>query len=370
MVQHITDMVKIAGQTVDRATLTGLQNASQKSGVSFQYLVAKASQESSLQTDAQADTSSAAGLFQFTRGTWLDMMKKYGALYGYGDLAQKISVTDDGKAVVKDPVAEKRLMALRGNAEASGLMAAEYARDNATSLHETLGRGPDAADLYLAHFLGPNGASQLLNAAATTPAASAAGLLPAAAKANHTIFYTPEGRTRGAAEVVKLVRERFTGQMDRYAEVAASVTRQDTPGTVAERGPIGAPNSSAASFTPASAALTKTEKADPNKAMISHFIIEEMAKLISTHPMTMSDGSESEEPGADDTTLSSSGLKGADWAATMTRSLTKDGATTADQAALERGIARGRAMEANRTYEMLNAVPGAPFLPGRRKDPS
>ncbi len=85
MVQHVpnivtTNMVNVAGQTVDRATLTGLKTASQKSGVSFQYLIAKAAQESSLQTAAQADTSSTAGLFQFTRGTWLDMMKKYGAL--------------------------------------------------------------------------------------------------------------------------------------------------------------------------------------------------------------------------------------------------------------------------------------------------
>jgi L-aminopeptidase/D-esterase-like protein len=54
MVQHISNLIKVAGQTVERATLTGLQNASQKSGVSFQYLVAKAAQESSLQTDAKA----------------------------------------------------------------------------------------------------------------------------------------------------------------------------------------------------------------------------------------------------------------------------------------------------------------------------
>ena len=32
MVQHVSDLVKIAGQTVERTTLTGLQNASQKSG--------------------------------------------------------------------------------------------------------------------------------------------------------------------------------------------------------------------------------------------------------------------------------------------------------------------------------------------------
>ncbi len=352
MVQNISDMVKIAGQTVDRATLTGLQNASQKSGVSFQYLVAKAAQESSLQTDAQADTSSAAGLFQFTRGTWLDMMKKYGSLYGYGDLAQKISVGDDGKAVVKDSGAEKRLMALRGNAEASALMAAEYARDNATSLHDALGRGADAADLYLAHFLGPKGASQLLNAAASEPTASAASLLPAAAKANQAIFYNAEGHARSAAEVVKLVRERFTGQMDRYADAASTMTDQEPTNVIApERGPMGI------NMNPeVRAALAKTDKADPTKTMISHYILEEMAKLISSNPMTMSDGSETEDNG-DGNALPSIAFQGADWTAAMTRSLTKDGRATADQAALERGIARGRAMEANRTYEMLNAVP-------------
>ena len=90
MVQHINDQVILAGQAVDRATLTGLKSASAKSGVSFQYLVAKAAQESSLNASAQADGSSAAGLFQFTRATWLDMVKRYGAQYGYGDLAKKI----------------------------------------------------------------------------------------------------------------------------------------------------------------------------------------------------------------------------------------------------------------------------------------
>ena len=199
MVQPIKDVVKLAGQTVDRATLTGLQNASQKSGVSFQYLVAKAAQESSLQSDAQADTSSATGLFQFTRGTWLDMMKKYGALYGYNDAAQKIHLNDDGKPIVKDAAAEQRILALRNNPEASALMAAEYARDNATAMHAALGRGVDAPDLYLAHFLGATGASELLNAAATSPSTSAAQLLPSAAKANTAVFYTPEGRARSAS---------------------------------------------------------------------------------------------------------------------------------------------------------------------------
>jgi hypothetical protein len=86
--------------------------------------------------------------------------------------------------------------------------------------------------------------------------------------------------------------------------------------------------------------------------------------------MSMTDGSADEEKDPNESGLSSNGLQGADMTAAMTRALTKPGTHTADQAALERGIAKGRAMEANRTYEMLNAVPAAPFVPVRRNDPS
>lgn len=183
----------------------------------------------------------------------------------------------------------------------------------------------------------------------------------AAAKANQSIFYNAEGHARSAAEVVKLVRERFTGQMDRYADAASTMTDQEPTNVIApERGAIGADMR---------AAVAKTDKADPAKTMISHYILEEMAKLISSHPMAMSDGSETADNG-DDNALPSTAFQGADWTAAMTRSLTKDGRATADQAALERGIARGRAIEANRTYEMLNAVPAVPFIPARRNDPS
>lgn len=367
MVQNVADVVKIAGQAVERSTLTSLQNASQKSGVSFQYLVAKAAQESSLQTDAQADTSSATGLFQFTRGTWLDMMRKYGSLYGYGDLTDKISVNNDGKPAVKDHAAEQRILALRNDAEASALMAAEYARDNAMSLHDALGRGVDASDLYLAHFLGATGASELLSAAAATPNASAASVLPAAAKANTAVFYTADGRARSVTEVVKLVRERFTGQMDRYADVAMAMTGEDAgPAIAAERATQGvampAPRGGGYAFNTAQA-----NDADPRafdtKAMVSRMMLEEMAKMIATKPMAMSDD---EEQGDDSTALGSNGFQGADFSAAVTQAMAKD--TPADQAQLARSIAKGRAGEATRTYDMLNAVPttAVPFIPVRR----
>ena len=85
MIDHGTDVVRIGGHQVERSTLKGIQTASAESGVSFHHLLAKAAQESGFNSSAQAKTSSASGLFQFTRGTWLDMMRRYGAELGFGE---------------------------------------------------------------------------------------------------------------------------------------------------------------------------------------------------------------------------------------------------------------------------------------------
>ncbi len=309
MVQPLNDLVKIAGQSVERSTLTGLKVASAKSGVSFQYLVAKAAQESSLNTEAQASTSSAAGLFQFTRGTWLDMMHRYGSQYGYGDLAQKISVSDAGKTVVADAGAERRLLDLREDPEASGLMAAAYAQDNAATLENTLGRLPDSADLYLAHFLGASGASIVLNAAQETPEMAAASMLPAAAKANRAVFFTKDGAPRSAADVVTLVRERFTSQLDRFADTAAPAEPQAPDAPKAK---------SRTATTQVARGFERLDKNDTAKKMMQMMVLEEMAKLIALRPMQMIDGEGEEDMYSQ--LVSPAGFHGQDFTAAMMRS--------------------------------------------------
>ena len=342
MTREITHLLKIAGQKVERSTINGLKVASAKSGVSFQYLVAKAAQESNLKTDAQASTSSAAGLFQFTRGTWFDMMKRYGAQYGYGALAQKITEDASGKATVKDPAAEQGILALREDPEASGLMAAEFARDSAASLQEQLGRAADAPDLYLAHFLGASGASQLLNTAQDHPTKSAASVLPAAAKANMSVFYTPEGHARSAADVVALVRERFSGQMDRFADASC----ESTP-VAAPKKPISTQHFSLKN--------DDQNTDDPSRAMVSRYIIEELSKMIASKPMaTVDDGDNS-------TSLQSNGLQGTDWTAAMTDSFAKD-MLPVKQALKQtlkhaRTAAIGNADAASQAYAALGARP-------------
>jgi Transglycosylase SLT domain len=155
-----------------------IARAAQATGVDFSYLLGQAQLESSLDPGARAAASSAAGLYQFTSSTWLATVGKHGAEHGLG-WAQD---------------AERgQVLALRYNPDAAALMAAELAGDNRDALAGVLGREPDAAELYMAHFLGAPGAGKFLTALAADPLQSAAALFPMPAAANRAVFFEPGG---------------------------------------------------------------------------------------------------------------------------------------------------------------------------------
>ena len=148
---------------------------------------------------AKARTSSAAGLFQFIEQTWLGTVKAHGAKHGYGQYADLIHRGSDGRWRV-DGSARNVVLDLRFDPQAASTMAAELTASNAAYLRGRTGREPGAGDLYAAHFLGPAGAAQLMEAMERRPGASAAAIFPAAASANRSIFYR-EGRAATVAEV-------------------------------------------------------------------------------------------------------------------------------------------------------------------------
>lgn len=185
-----------------------IANASAATGIDFGYLLGQAKIESSLNPAAQASSSSAAGLFQFTSGTWLAMVDRHGADYGLGWAGDAIT---NGK--VADPAMRDQILALRFDPQIASLMAAELAGENKAALTGVLGREPDAAELYMAHFLGADGAGQFLTALAADPAQSAAAILPRAAAANRAIFYGEGGAPRSVGEVMNLMRTRMAGAM-------------------------------------------------------------------------------------------------------------------------------------------------------------
>ena len=188
-----------------------IARASAATGVDFNYLLAQAKIESALDPSARARTSSAAGLYQFTAGTWLETLDRHGARHGLGWADDAIDRSSGRTAV--HPGMRGHLMALRFDPNASALMAAELARDNAGELRGVLGREPDSTELYLAHFLGAGGARTFLGALQTDPAQSAAALLPQAAGANRPIFYDGV-RARSVGEVMDLMRGKVASAME------------------------------------------------------------------------------------------------------------------------------------------------------------
>lgn len=168
---------------------TAIQDASSLTGVSADYLQRAARRESAFNPFARATTSSATGLFQFVEATWLGLMRKHGARYGYAREASAIQLTAGGRPVVSDPMMRAHILALRMDPQLASLLAGHLTRDNAEAWQRATGRPASAGDLYVAHVLGSDGAISLMRAAVITPERPARDVLPGAAAANKKLFY-------------------------------------------------------------------------------------------------------------------------------------------------------------------------------------
>lgn len=189
------DGIKGASAAVEQA----IRRASATTGVDFEFLVKTAKRESGFDPTARARTSSAAGLFQFLEQTWLSVVKRHGAKHGLTEAAASIRQGGDGRLRIEGD-ARAAVLGLRFDPRAAAAMAAELASDHAAYLRGRIGREPTAGELYAAHFLGPAGAAQLVEARESRPGASAASLFPAAARANPGVF-SREGRPASVAEL-------------------------------------------------------------------------------------------------------------------------------------------------------------------------
>jgi hypothetical protein len=200
-----------------------IAQASQRTGVAFDYLYNQAKVESALNPQARARTSSASGLFQFTNQTWLATLKKHGPAHGLHWAANAIGDQGNGRFAITDPGQRQAILDLRFDPDAASAMAAEFAADNRYYLSSRLGRSVEDVDLYLAHFLGAGGAGKFLENFDQHPDAAAAPLFPAAAAANRSIFYAANGAMRSLEEI----RSGFAAKMG-----AATDARSFTPSSL------------------------------------------------------------------------------------------------------------------------------------------
>ncbi len=207
---------------IDPTILHSIRQASLATSTNFGLLMAQAAQESGFNADAQSSTSSAAGLFQFIDSTWLDMVRRFGAKYGVGQLAKQIGVSGNGQPFVSDPATRREILDLRRNPTLSAELAGEYMKHNQTKLEAAHGHPLKPADIYMAHFLGADGATAFLKAVETKGNTIAANLLPDAAAANKAIFYDASGKPRTVAEIYDSLANKIDSEATALSSLAPS----------------------------------------------------------------------------------------------------------------------------------------------------
>ncbi|MEW6769270.1 MAG: lytic transglycosylase domain-containing protein [Pseudomonadota bacterium] len=186
-----------------------IRNAASATGASFEYLVSTAKMESNFNTSAKASTSSARGLFQFIDQTWLGTVKEAGAKLGFGNYADSITKTADGRYTVSDSAKRDEILKLRDDPAAAAAMAGVLTQSNSFKLTGALGRRPTDGELYIAHFMGAGAATKLISNAEDNPNKSGPALFPTAAAANRSIFYNRDGSPRSISQVYSVLTSRY-----------------------------------------------------------------------------------------------------------------------------------------------------------------
>jgi hypothetical protein len=163
------------------------------------YLARLKMRESSGRADAEAEGSSAVGLYQFTSGTWKGLMEQH----------PELGLTIDGR---KDPEQQER--AVR-----------QFTRNNARHLQNNNVPVTEAT-LRLAHFMGAGGAVKMVS---TDGNAIAAEAFPDSAASNPRIFYVggDKNRPRTVTEALAVITKGFSHEGAEIPEYYGIISPED-----------------------------------------------------------------------------------------------------------------------------------------------
>ena len=175
----------------------------------------------------------------------------------------------------------RRILNLRHDPLLASHLAAEYTRENRAVLSRALRRAVTPEELYIAHFLGPQGALQLVRAARRTPDAAAAALFPEAAASNPSLFYPqPLREAISVGELLRGLVVAFRREMLRFA-VQTAERPVPVPVPMPTRKPKIAPSAETLRAALAAATLpgggislpwvdARLEAPEPVRAMLDH----------------------------------------------------------------------------------------------------
>lgn len=171
-------------------------------GVVKNYVNQVIKAESGGDANAKNPNSSATGIGQFISSTWLKLFRE-----NFPDRAKSMS--------------DATILALRSDADISRSLIEAYAKDNADLLRQA-GVAVNEAALHLAHFLGPQGAINVLKAAPNTPVSQL--LSQDAIRANPSIL--GNGATAGDVVAYGNRRAADTADMAANYKTAAQAARE------------------------------------------------------------------------------------------------------------------------------------------------
>jgi hypothetical protein len=220
------ERLRFGDMRVARWIVDTIRRAAAETGVDPVYLLALADKESSFLVEAKPSTSSAEGLFQFIAGTWLQVVKAYGAKHGRAAEAATI-VSAKGQLSIPDGDTRERVLNLRRDPYLSALMAAEMLKRDRARIEPKVGRNLDATDSYLAHFLGADSAGRFMALLGDKPEHSAQKVFPKAARANKSLFFARDGkkvRQLTVAEVYERIDRMMDDRVERYEGLTAAAS--------------------------------------------------------------------------------------------------------------------------------------------------
>jgi hypothetical protein len=190
--------------------------AARSTGIDPALLLTIAWTESGFHADAKSQTSSARGLMQFTKQTWLESLKTFGGKHGLSHLVGLIHRSGTGHLVAHVP-AKHRLWSLRNDPRTATLLAAERL-DYQRVLSKD--RALQIVDLYLIHALGITGANRFVEAVTERPSAPCKAAVGDAAWKNSGLFRDlPHGAATPLGAAYGIISRRFEQRYSYYANL-------------------------------------------------------------------------------------------------------------------------------------------------------
>jgi hypothetical protein len=186
-----------------------LLGAAKMAGVDPKGLVSLIAMESGFDPNAAPKNpnlpSSAKGFGQHLDGTWLEDLQRDGSKFGIPNGTSQF-----------DP-------------RASAVMTAAHMKFVAGSIQKSLGRPVTLVDVYLAHLMGPAGATKFLKA---PPDAIAAEVAPTSAKQHPNYFYE-NGKPLTVKQVCEVIAKKIASRAAQYGVQDKDLTTTESMTTVA-----------------------------------------------------------------------------------------------------------------------------------------